>query len=101
MKIRDILIGVGLGFLAGYLLKDKIGGEHISPEKALKVVKQNVQDHIPVNGSWIHMTPEKYNKDNLVYKVYRGGISSTEQDETKQMDFVVDAKTGTILELSS
>ncbi|SDH72525.1 MULTISPECIES: PepSY domain-containing protein [Alteribacillus] len=101
MKVRDILIGAGIGFLAGYALKEYAGGEQISPEKALKTVKENIQDHIPVNGSWIHMTAENYKKDDLEYKVYRGGISSTKEGETKQMDFIVDAKTGTILELSS
>lgn len=101
MKVRDILIGAGIGFLAGYALKECASRDQISPEKALKTVKENIQDHIPVNGSWIHMTAENYKKDDLEYKVYRGGISSTKEGETKQMDFIVDAKTGTILELSS
>ncbi|SFM08114.1 PepSY domain-containing protein [Salibacterium qingdaonense] len=101
MKVRDILIGAGVGLAAGYALKECTASSHISPEKALKTVKENIQDHIPVNGSWIHMTAENYMKDNLDYKVYRGGISSTQEGETKQMDFIVDAKTGTILELTS
>ncbi|MFB5663931.1 PepSY domain-containing protein [Alteribacillus sp. HJP-4] len=101
MKTKDILIGAGVGFLAGYALKEYTNKDQISPEKALKTVKENIQDHIPVNGSWIHMTPESYKKDDLEYNVYRGGISSTKEGETKQMDFIVDAKTGTILELTS
>ncbi|SFE95552.1 PepSY domain-containing protein [Alteribacillus iranensis] len=101
MKARNILLGVGIGFLAGYALKEYTGGDQISPEKALKNVKENVKGQVPVNGSWIHMTTENYTKDDLNYKVYRGGISSTKDGETKQLDFVVDAKTGTILELTS
>ncbi|WP_018921765.1 PepSY domain-containing protein [Salsuginibacillus kocurii] len=101
MKIRDLLIGVGLGFAAGYAVKEACAHKTVSPEKALKYVKENVKDSIPVNGSWIHMTPENYEKDELEYTVYKGGISSTQAGETKQLDFVVDAKTGTILELSS
>lgn len=101
MKARSLLIGAGLGFLAGYVLKEYTDGDQISPEKALRYVKENIKGQIPVNGSWIHMTPENYNKDELNYKVYRGGISSTQDGETKQLDFIVDAKTGTILELTS
>ncbi|WP_240374572.1 PepSY domain-containing protein [Bacillus piscicola] len=101
MKARDVLIGVAVGFLAGYTLKEYTGNEQISPEKALKTVKENIQGQIPINGSWIHMTTENYKKDNLEYNVYRGGISSTKDGDTKQMDFIVDAKTGTILELTS
>ncbi|SDI42417.1 Predicted small secreted protein [Alteribacillus persepolensis] len=101
MRVKDILVGAGIGFLAGYALKEYSNNGQISPEKALKTVKENIQDQIPVNGSWIHMTAENYQKDDLEYKVYRGGISSTKEGETKQMDFIVDAKTGTILELSS
>ncbi|GEK59568.1 MULTISPECIES: PepSY domain-containing protein [Marinococcus] len=101
MNTKNILIGVGLGVALGILVKQFTKKDEISPEKALKTVKENVQDHLPVNGSWIHMTPETYKKDDLEYKVYRGGLSSTNQGETRQLDFIVDAETGTILELSS
>ncbi|MDA3129758.1 PepSY domain-containing protein [Aliibacillus thermotolerans] len=101
MKAKDLLLGIGIGFAIGYAVKEYVENEHISPEKALKTVKDHVKDNIPINGSWIHMTAEDYHKDNLTYKVYRGGLSSTQDGETKQLDFVVDAKTGTILELSS
>ncbi|WP_252314565.1 PepSY domain-containing protein [Sinobaca sp. H24] len=101
MKTSDILVGVGVGIVAGYALSECTAKDQISPEKALKKVKENVKDHISINGSWIHMTPENYKKDQLEYRVYRGGLSSTKEGRTNQMDFIVDAKTGTILELSS
>ncbi|SDI79190.1 PepSY domain-containing protein [Natribacillus halophilus] len=99
MKIRDLVIGVTVGFAAGYAVKEACTSKSVSPEKALKEVKSNVQNKIPVNGSWIHMNPEHYEKNDLDYDVYRGGLSSHEDGQTKQHDFVVDAKTGTILEL--
>ncbi|PSL44535.1 putative small secreted protein [Salsuginibacillus halophilus] len=101
MRLKDVLIGAGLGFVAGYALKEALETQPVSPEKALKHVKENVQETLPINGSWIHMKPETYEKDDLAYEVYKGGISSTLDGETKQFDFVVDAQTGTILEMSS
>ncbi|MBB6448110.1 putative small secreted protein [Geomicrobium halophilum] len=99
MKIRDLIIGAAVGFAAGYAVKEACAVKTVSPEKALKHVKSNVQNQIPVSGSWIHMNPEHLEKNHLQYDVYRGGLSSTEEGQTKQLDFVVDAKTGTILEL--
>ncbi|QDI91219.1 hypothetical protein EPH95_08470 [Salicibibacter halophilus] len=99
MKITDVLIGVAVGFATGYAVKEACAQKDVSPEKALKQVKSNVQHRIPVNGSWIHMNPEHYEKNYVDYDVYRGGISSNESGQTRQMDFVVDAKTGAILEL--
>ncbi|GAK02857.1 hypothetical protein JCM19037_1124 [Geomicrobium sp. JCM 19037] len=99
MKVKDLLVGAAIGFAAGYAVKEACAAKSVSPEKALKQVKESVSHRIPISGSWIHMNPEHYEKNELDYNVYRGGISSTAAGETKQMDFVVDAKTGTILEL--
>lgn len=98
---KRVLIGIGIGFAAGMFLSKELQSEKISPEKVLKLVKQNLNEKFHITGSWIHMVPETFEKNEVTYTVYRGGITTTNQeDEVIQYDFIVDAKTGTILELS-
>lgn len=101
MGFKRIALGIGIGFIAGLVVRSNFSKENISPEKALRIVKQKLKDHVTIDGSWIHMIPESMTKDQLEYKVYRGGISSTTNSENIQFDFIVDSTTGTILELNS
>lgn len=101
MSLKRIAIGIGIGFIAGLVVRSNFSKENISPEKALRIVKQKLKDQVTIDGSWIHMIPESFSKDQLNYTVYRGGISSTAENENIQFDFIVDAETGTILELQS
>lgn len=100
MSFKRFFVGLSIGFAAGLLLNKGIQQEKVSPEKILKTVKQQLQEKYTITGSWIHMIPENYEKNEINYTVYRGGITTTNQDEVIQFDFVADAKTGTILELS-
>ncbi|OIJ12460.1 peptidase M4 [Anaerobacillus alkalilacustris] len=100
MNIKRFLIGLGIGFAVGSVLKDQLTQEFISPEKALRIVKGKVGEQGVVEGSWIHMIPEDFEKRLLNYTVYRGGISCSIEGDLHQFEFIVDAKTGTILELS-
>lgn len=101
MSLKRFLIGVGVGLLAGTVLKEQISKELVSPEKALRGVKQKLGKQGVIEGSWIHMIPEDYEKSILKYTVYRGGVSCTIEGEFYQFDFIVDANNGTILELTS
>lgn len=101
MGLKQFLFGAGIGFLVGAVFKDQITKELISPEKALRIVKQKLRKQGAVEGSWIHMIPENYQKNLLDYKVYHGGISCTIGSEFNQFDFVVDGHTGAILDLVS
>lgn len=101
MGLKRFLLGAGIGFIAGALLQNGVKKELISPEKALRIVKRKVSEQGVVEGSWIHMIPESYEKQFLQYEVYRGGISATIEGEFFQFDFVVDAETGSIIELTS
>ncbi|OLO40473.1 hypothetical protein BTR23_06825 [Alkalihalophilus pseudofirmus] len=99
--MKRFAVGIGVGLVAGLLLSSKLGKELISPERALKQVKDKLSHSFNVTGSWIHMVPESWNKNQLEYTVYRGGLTtSTENDEHLQYDFIVDAKTGTILDVT-
>lgn len=101
MGLKRFLFGAGIGFLVGAIFKDQIMKELISPEKALRIVKLKLRQQGAVEGSWIHMIPENYQKNLLDYRVYRGGVSCTIGSEFSQFDFVVDAETGAILDLVS
>ncbi|RXI98601.1 hypothetical protein DS745_20000 [Anaerobacillus alkaliphilus] len=101
MSFKRFLLGAGIGFVVGAVLKDQLTKELISPEKALRVVKQKLNKQGVVEGSWIHMIPESYEKNLLDYTVYRGGVSCTIEGDFYQFDFIVDGHTGTILELTS
>lgn len=101
MSLKRFLIGAGIGFFVGAVLKDQFTKELISPERALRVVKQKLNKQGSVEGSWIHMIPESYEKGLLDYTVYRGGVSCIIEGEFYQFDFIVDANTGAILELTS
>lgn len=98
---KRLLIGISIGFAAGLFLSKELQKDEVSPEKVLKLVKQSLNEKFHITGSWIHMVPENYEKNEMNYTVYRGGITTTnDEDEVVQYDFIVDAKTGTILELS-
>ncbi|MBU8905244.1 PepSY domain-containing protein [Desertibacillus haloalkaliphilus] len=102
MSMRKLAIGVGIGLAAGLLIRSNMPtSENLTPEKALKLAKKTLANNVNITGSWIHMIPESLEKNNLNYTVYRGGITTSDQDDTLQYDFLVDAKTGTILELES
>ncbi|WP_209124045.1 PepSY domain-containing protein [Alkalihalobacillus sp. BA299] len=99
--MKRFAIGIGVGLAAGLLLRSKLEQDLISPEKALKQVKNKLSHSFNVTGSWIHMIPETWDKNQLEYTVYRGGVTaSTEHDKSLQYDFIVDAKTGTILDVT-
>lgn len=100
MGLKRLVLGIGIGIAAGMFLRSKLTNEHIAPEKALRIVKQNLEPKMTINGSWIHMIPESFEKNNLEYTVYRGGITTLTDDSTIQYDFIVDANSGTILEIN-
>jgi predicted small secreted protein len=97
--IKRFVAGLGIGLAAGYLLGHTLKCEKISPEKALKEVKKAVSQTYAISGSWIHMIPETVERNNISYTVYRGGLSTTTKEGTNQYEFIVDTKSGTLLDL--
>ncbi|UOE96532.1 MULTISPECIES: PepSY domain-containing protein [Bacillaceae] len=98
--MKRFVLGVGIGVAAAIYITRKSNSNQIQPEKALKLVKQNLAEKYNISGAWIHMIPEALEKDNLAYTVYRGGITTmTTNDDSIQYEFTVDAKTGDVLEL--
>ncbi len=99
MNWKSFLLGVAVGLVGGYAAKEIITQKTaISPDKALSMAKETFKKSGPISGSWILMNAEDYKKDQLQYKVYRGGISRLTGEEMEQYEFIADAGTGTILE---
>lgn len=100
MGWKNFLLGVGVGFAGAFLVKELLDDQLLSSEKALKLAKDAFKKNGPIDGSWIHMEPQKHVKSGISYNVYKGGISRTLDNESFQYEFIVDAKTGSILEVS-
>jgi len=45
------------------------------------------------------MEAEPYDKNQMTYRVYKGGISQNTDGNIKQYEFIADAQTGTLLDL--
>ncbi|WP_017726530.1 PepSY domain-containing protein [Halalkalibacterium ligniniphilum] len=101
MGIKRFALGVGIGLAAGLLLQPTVTSDKISPERALKLAKKALAPKIAITGSWIHMLPEKIERNNLEYTVYRGGISSSTDEGTVQYEFLVDMNSGAVLDLQA
>src|SRR5699024_4226032 len=94
-------LGIGLGFVAGYLVKNQVSSfRKLTPEKALQQAKKTLEEAGPVNGSWIYMKPETFERNGLIYETYRGGISRNIDGANKQYDFHIDIETGAIIDVS-
>lgn len=103
MSWKKFAAGVGAGVAVTMLAKsqlEKTEGK-LSPEKALKLVKGKATDLGTIEGSWVHMITEEFEQDKLLYQVYRGGITATnESGNMEAYEFFVDASSGTILALN-
>lgn len=100
MNWKSLVAGLGLGFAAGYLVANKVQEQsHISSEKALHMAKQALSHKGEITGSWVHMVPETFEKYDISYEVYRGGLTTMIDDIQERFEFLVDAKTGSVLEV--
>lgn len=101
MKIRDLVIGALIGAGAAVVATSITANKKstISPEKALKSVKGAVKPSYTVKGSWIHMKTDSINKFEVPFTVYSGGLTCEKEGKLEQLDFMVDAGTGTLVEL--
>ncbi|GAA0429933.1 PepSY domain-containing protein [Lentibacillus halophilus] len=99
MKKRNIVIAAVAGIAAGYTVKQQLDRyQTVTPEKALKKAKETFKQQGPISGSWIYMKPEQYEKHDLLYNAYRGGITRTIDGEHKQYEFYIDADSGVVID---
>lgn len=99
MNWKSFFLGLGVGVVSGFITKEVLDTKTIvSPEKALGNAKDLFKQSGPISGSWIHMKTEPYDRQELTYTVYKGGISRASSDGIEQYEFIADAKTGAIIE---
>ncbi|WP_062354899.1 PepSY domain-containing protein [Bacillus kwashiorkori] len=101
-KWKGIIIGTVCGLAIGWASKTLVEKKNFSSEEVLHKVKKELVNSgktRKIIGSWIVCTPEKFVKDMLTYKVFRGGVTMLTDNEQTTYEFIADAKTGTILDL--
>ena len=93
---NGLAIGIGLGLISGItsmvLYQRK---KTLSADQVLEQVKEG-----SIEGSWISFEKEPTRKFAIHSKAYRGGISRLEDGEIICYEFLADAYTGTVLEIS-
>lgn len=102
MNWKSFVVGAAVGILGGFAAHEIFSKKSkVSPEKVLENVKKqfNQSQSGPISGSWIHMTAEPYEKHNIRYQVYNGGISRTIDGVNEQYEFTADAATGTVIDI--
>ncbi|MFJ7729483.1 PepSY domain-containing protein [Neobacillus sp. NPDC097160] len=100
MNWKSFFLGTTIGLIGGYVTKEILSQKtNVSPEKVLEHVKRQFKQNGPISGSWIHMAAEPYVKQQINYRVYKGGISKNNNGANEQYEFIADASTGTILDL--
>lgn len=102
MKVKNFIAGVLTGVAAGIVVNEVIDrvDPNVSADSVLKDIKNRFTEEGPIDGSWIVMKTEPYQNSVISMDVYRGGISRIINGELEQFEFVADAKTGTIIELT-
>ncbi|WP_194841379.1 PepSY domain-containing protein [Salinibacillus xinjiangensis] len=100
MRMRNLLIGLGLGTVVGLAVGRNLPQEKIAPEKVLNMVKRKFKQSGDITGSWIYMRPEPLMRESLHDQVYHGGISRDIDGENVQYEFYADARTGTIIDVA-
>lgn len=102
MNWKSFILGAAVGVISGYAVKEIISQKtYVSPEKVLENVKKQFNQNGSISGSWIHMEAEPYEKQQIQYKVYKGGISKNNRGVNEQFEFIADATTGTLLDIKS
>ncbi|ENH95797.1 hypothetical protein J416_14218 [Gracilibacillus halophilus YIM-C55.5] len=100
MKWAKLFSVAAAGFVLGYITYlSTQNHSYIKPERALKLVKNMFNQDYEVSGSWIYMKPTTIDRNGLTYDIYQGGITKHINGEHQPVQFYLDAKTGTILDV--
>ncbi len=101
MRAKDLMIGFSTGIAAGFLIREV--AHRIEPTKPAELVLHGIKESFktegPIDGSWIYMKAEPFQRHAVSTNVYRGGISRVREGEVEQFEFCADARTGTIVDL--
>ena len=96
---QSLLAAFGIGIVTGCAISKALEKKSLSSEKALNEVKIALKENMDIDGAWIYSEPEEWKNGKLSQTVFHGGITENQDGEAVHYDFVVDAKTGTIIKL--
>lgn len=100
MNWKSFIAGAAAGLIGGYCLSEKMQKRiPLSGEKVLADVKSAFKKDGRIDGSWMQMKPEDFQKYAIKTKIYRGGISTNQNGKRQQFEFIADAYTGTVLDI--
>ncbi|MBS4175977.1 PepSY domain-containing protein [Lederbergia citrea] len=100
MNWKTFIAGATAGLISGYCLSTKLNQKMpLTGEKVLADVKRAFKKEGSIDGSWMQMRPEDYQKYAIKTKVYRGGITRNQNGESQQFEFIADAYTGSVLDV--
>ncbi|MBS4200047.1 PepSY domain-containing protein [Bacillus sp. FJAT-49732] len=100
MNWKSFIAGAVAGIVGGYCLSKKIRETMpLSGEEVLADVKHAFKKEGKIDGSWMQMKPEDYKKYAIQTKVYRGGITTRQNGERQQYEFIADAYTGSVIDI--
>ncbi|PRY79073.1 PepSY domain-containing protein [Alkalibacterium olivapovliticus] len=71
----------------------------LKADDLLKSIKKEFLKEGPIDGSWIELTKVPWNKFAYETDVYYGGVSRYEENKLVQYEFIVDAYTGSLIDL--
>lgn len=89
------VVSFGLGVLTGSLISKRAK----DPDDILEEIKAIFKEEGPIEGSWIEMTKVPWKKYAYDTDVFYGGISRMEDEELVQYEFIVDAYTGSLMDI--
>jgi predicted small secreted protein len=97
---KKFILGVGVGVTTALFVQSQLSKEYISAEKALKNVKEAFKQSGPIEGSWINTERESFDANGIIHDVYRGGVSKVTDGRLSHYEYVISAKTGTLIEVN-
>lgn len=96
-----LLIGAGIGLAAGISSTLWIKNRQTkNPQQILDQIKKSFISEGPIEGSWIEHEPVFIDHIVQETKAYSGGIVRYEEDTLVVYEFLADAHSGTILNIS-
>lgn len=90
-----------LGALVGFSLYHFFSNRPLNADQILSHVKEEFSRFYTIEGSWIEVTPVPWQQSAVETDVYYGGITTLEDDEFVQYEFIADAYTGTVIDIYS
>lgn len=92
----SLLLSFLIGAAAFSLFSSK---KTLKADDLLKKIKKEFLKEGPIDGSWIELTKVPWKKYAYETDVYYGGISRFEENKLIQYEFIVDAYTGSLIDL--